>query len=248
LNRYLAAAGIASRRAVEQLIAAGRVAVNGVTVERPGVHVLPGRDRVALDGELVEIARAPVYLLLFKPRGVLTTVSDPHGRRTVIDLLAPADRRRRLFPVGRLDLDSEGLVLLTNDGTLAHRLTHPRYHVAKRYRVWTDPPPTAAALAALARGIQIAPDTTTRPAKVRPIGRQGCEIVLGEGKKRQIRLMCEALGLRVTRLVRVAFGPLTVGRLRPGRYRRLEPTEITELWQVAGLSPRRAGADRSAAP
>jgi 23S rRNA pseudouridine2605 synthase len=234
LNRFLATAGLGSRRGVEELIAAGRVTINGRVVEEPGTQVAPGKDQVSLDGEPVPAGAAPIYILLFKPRGVLTTAYDPHGRRTVLDLLPPARSGARLFPVGRLDLESEGLVLLTNDGALTHRLLHPRYHVAKRYRVWTDPAPSPAALAALARGVQIAPRVTTRAAEITPRGVRGFEIVLKEGKKRQIRLMCEAVGLRVTRLVRVSLGPLRIGRLRPGQHRPLTAAEVESLRRAAG--------------
>jgi pseudouridine synthase len=246
LNRYLAAAGLGSRRAVESLITDGRVTIGGTVVTKPGTHVLPGRDRVTVDGERVELVRQPIYLMLHKPPGVLTTVDDPHHRRTVIDLLRHGDRARRLFPVGRLDRESEGLVLLTNDGTLAHRLLHPRYHVAKRYRVWTDPSPHPKALRALSRGVSIAPRVVTRPAQVRTRGRRAFDITLEEGKKRQIRLMCEALGLRVTRLVRLSFGPLKLDELPSGAYRRLDRGEIEALWQAAGLGGRLEAGDAGA--
>jgi pseudouridine synthase len=168
----------------------------------------------------------------------VSTASDDRGRRTVLDCVRDLAGGARLFPVGRLDLDSEGLVLLTNDGTLTHRLLHPRYHVARRYRVWTAPPPPAAALAAMARGIEIEPGVVTRPARIEPRRGAGFEIELREGRKRQIRLMCEAVGLEVTRLVRIALGPLRIGRLRPGSHRLLDGREIAELWRAAGLDRR----------
>ncbi|MGD8394058.1 MAG: pseudouridine synthase [Candidatus Eiseniibacteriota bacterium] len=241
LNRYLAAAGLASRRGVERLIEARRVTVNGTVVERPGTHVLPGRDRVMVDGRRVELRSRAVYILLYKPRGVVSTVADDRGRRTVLDCVADVAGGERLFPVGRLDLDSEGLVLLTNDGTLTHRLLHPRYHVAKRYRVWTTPAAPATALAALARGIEIEPGIVTRPATVAPRRDRSFVIELREGRKRQIRLMCEAVGLEVTRLVRIALGPLRLGRLRPGSHRALDHREIAALWRAAGLLRRLPG-------
>jgi pseudouridine synthase len=238
LNRFLAQAGVASRRAADRLIAAGRVQVNGVTVEELGILVLPGRDQVLVDGEQVGGIEVPRYLVIHKPRGVVTTVRDPQGRPTILDLLGDRTGDARLFPVGRLDLDSEGLLLLTNDGTLAHRLLHPRYHVAKRYRVWTDPPPRAIDLDQLAAGVEIEPGVATRPALIERID-QGFEIEIREGKKRQIRRMCEALGLRVTRLLRTRFGPLELGALAPGELRPLTAEEIVALDQAAGLPHRR---------
>jgi pseudouridine synthase len=238
LNRFLAQAGVASRRGADRLIEAGRVSVNGVVTTELGTLVLPERDQVEVDGQLVGTIETPRYVMLHKPRGFVTTVRDPQGRPTVIDLLG-ATLEARLFPVGRLDLDSEGLLLLTNDGTLAHRLLHPRYHVAKRYRVWTDPPTRSIDLEQLAAGVEIEPGVATHPAIVEP-GREGAfEIEIREGKKRQIRRMCEALGLTVTRLLRITFGPLALGDLPPGASRPLTPAEIQALDLAAGLPERR---------
>ena len=247
LNRYLALSAVASRRGGDRLIAEGRVAVNGEIVAEAGTLVLPGRDRVEVDGTLVAPRTDRVYWMLHKPRGVVTTLKDPQGRRSVRDLL---DRSRAagVFPVGRLDLDSEGLLLLTNDGELAHRLLHPRYHVRKRYRVWTSPAPRPADLEQLAAGVAIEPGIGTRPAAVFPMTPASAadpeptasfEIEIAEGKKRQIRRMCEVLGLRVTRLVRTHFGPLTLGALAPGAIRTLTPDEVQALEAAAGLPTRK---------
>ena len=238
LNRYLALAGLASRRAADRLIAAGRVVVNGNLQLEPGVLVLPGRDQVAVDGAAVVPQERAVYLMLHKPVGVVTTLSDPQGRPAVRDLL-PQGQEERVFPVGRLDRDSEGLLLLTNDGELAHRLLHPRYHVEKRYQVCTEPAPRPADLAQLAAGVEIEPGVVTRPAHVQPAPGGRFEILIREGKKRQIRRMCEVLGLKVTTLVRTGFGPLELGTLAPGATRPLSAEEVRALELAAGLPTRK---------
>ena len=241
LNRFLAQSGIASRRAADRLIEAGRVRVNGVVVEELGILVLPGRDQVEVDGVAVAGLEVPRYFALHKPRGYVTTAADPQGRPTVLDLVGERTAPARVFPVGRLDLDSEGLLILTNDGTLTQRLLHPRYHVAKRYRVWTESPPRPADLAQLAAGVEIEPGVATRPATVEPAAPVGAafEIEIREGKKRQIRRMCEMLGLRVTRLVRIRFGPVELGDLAPGDLRPLAREEVRGLELAAGLPHRR---------
>jgi pseudouridine synthase len=238
LNRYLALAGLASRRAADRLIAEGRVEVNGALQLTPGLLVLPGRDHVLVDGHPVEPAERAVYLMLHKPVSVVTTLMDPQGRRSVRDLLPP-ERRERVFPVGRLDRDSEGLLLLTNDGELAHRLLHPRYHVDKRYRVRTDPAPRPPDLEQLAAGVEIEPGVVTRMAIVDQAAGATFEILIREGKKRQIRRMCEVLGLKVTALVRIGFGPLALGSLPAGAIRELEPEEVRALEVAAGLPTRK---------
>lgn len=247
LNRYLAQAGVASRRGADRLITAGRVEVNGITVKELGVLVLPGRDQIAVDGQPVGGIETPRYLAVHKPRGVVTTVRDPQGRPTILELLGGRTWEARLFPVGRLDLDSEGLLLLTNDGTLAHRLLHPRYHVAKRYRVWTEPAPRAVDLEQLAAGVEIEPGLVTRCARVEALAAGGFEIEIREGKKRQIRRMCEALGLRVTRLLRTSFGPIELGALAPGDCRALTGEEVLALDLAAGLPDRKRRGRSSAA-
>ena len=196
-----------------------------------------------MDGQLLGTMETPRYVMLHKPAGYVTTVSDPQGRPTVIDLLGEETLEARLFPVGRLDLDSEGLLLLTNDGTLTHRLLHPRYHVAKRYRVWTEPAPRDVDLSQLAAGVEIEPGIATQPAAVARananVAADAFEIEIKEGKKRQIRRMCEALGLTVTRLLRLTFGPLALGDLPSGALRPLTPAEIHALDLAAGLPHRR---------
>lgn len=232
LAKYLARAGVASRRRAEGLISAGRVAVNGRVVTGPAFNVDPDRDLVTVDGEVVR-PEPKVYLMLHKPPGYVSTVSDTHGRPTVIDLVP---RMARLYPVGRLDADSEGLLLLTNDGELTMLLTHPRYHVPRTYRVWVAGIPTGTELERLARGVALE-DGPTAPARVRLVravrGEAVLEMTLFEGRKRQVRRMCEAIGHPVRRLLRVGLGPLHLGDLPPGRWRELRPDEVAVLRRLA---------------
>ncbi|HXE44106.1 MAG TPA: pseudouridine synthase [Conexibacter sp.] len=225
LAKYLAHAGVASRRASEQLIAAGRVTVGGAVVTDPARDV-GGGDDVAFDGERVTGAEPRVVYALHKPAGVVSTASDPYGRRTVIDLVP---RERRLYPVGRLDAESTGLILLTNDGALANRLTHPRYEVPKTYRATlAGPALTDRALRALREGVELE-DGRTAPARVRRLTPHQLELTIHEGRNRQVRRMCEAIGRPVRQLVRIRFGPLELGDLRPGRARRITPAELRAL-------------------
>ncbi len=235
LQKYLAEAGIASRRACEELIRAGRVRVNGRVVCELGIAVDPSRDRVELDGR--EVRPEPkVYVLLYKPRGYVTTARDPQGRRKVTDLVA--DAGRRVFPVGRLDYDSEGLLLLTNDGELAYRLTHPRFHVPKTYHVALDGLPGPAVLRGIARGVEL-DDGRTAPAEARLLRGDGgealVEMTIHEGRKRQVRRMWAALGFEVKQLKRVRMAGLELGGLEPGRYRHLRPTEVRDLRKLVRL-------------
>lgn len=236
LQKFMARAGVASRRKSEEMIAAGRVAVNGRVVREPGVQVDAERDRIEVDGKLILAPARFTYLLLNKPVGSVSTATDTHGRPTVVDLVSPSER---LYPVGRLDIDSEGLILLTNDGELTQRVTHPRYEHDKEYHVLVAGLPTAEQIERLRRGIELE-DGVTSPAEVDVIGREGnnswLRFVIHEGKKRQIRRMCAAIGHPVRRLVRVRIGPLTLGELRPGEYRALSATEEAALRQWAGLS------------
>jgi 23S rRNA pseudouridine2605 synthase len=222
LNAYLALAGIASRRRADDLIKAGRVTVNGA----PGQlnTFVESRDRVEVDGRRVRLQQL-AYLLLHKPAGVVTTARDPHGRRTVVDLVP---REPRVVPVGRLDSETTGAILLTNDGPLAHRLAHPRYGVEKVYEAEVEGEPDAATLQALRDGIQLE-DGRTAPARVRRLGRKRIELVLHEGKKRQVRRMLEAVGHPVVRLHRGAYAGLTLEGLEPGAWRELEPHEVEGL-------------------
>jgi 23S rRNA pseudouridine2605 synthase len=224
LAKYLAHAGVASRRAAERLIADGRVTVGGRTVTDPARDV-DERSGVAVDGETVAPESLAVYALN-KPAGVVSTAADTHGRPTVTELV-PGERR--LYPVGRLDVESTGLILLTNDGELANRLTHPRFEVPKVYRVRVEPSPVREpALRRLREGLDLE-DGRTAPAAVRQVHSGLLEITLREGRKRQVRRMLHAVGHDVAELRRVAFGPLRLGDLAEGKHRRLNAAEIERL-------------------
>src|SRR5438270_7408133 len=237
LARFLAHAGIASRRHAEELIAAGRVQVNGLTVTTQGSRVDPEHDKVSVDGKPVAAPARHVYILLHKPVGYITTARDPQGRPTVLDLLPPELRRLRVYPVGRLDSDTSGLLLLTNDGDFALRLTHPRYSTEKHYQALVQGCPTEAALEALRRGVDITEDDgrvhRTAPARVRVLRRAGTNcwlaLTIHEGRKRQVRRMLAAVGHRVLQLVRVGLGPLTLGELATGKWRYLSNEEVEGL-------------------
>jgi 23S rRNA pseudouridine2605 synthase len=237
LQKILAKAGLASRRGAEDLISAGRVTLDGEVVTQLGVKADPNRQRICLDGVPLKSREAKEYWLVNKPRGVVSTVKDPQGRKRVVDLLPP--EAGRVYPVGRLDRDSEGLVLLTNDGELANRLMHPRYEVSKTYKVWVQGLPTAQSLERLRKGVDIGDSRPTSPARVHMKAgnphRSKMTFVLNEGRKREIRRMCESVGHPVTRLLRVALGPLKLGETPAGAARRLEIAEIRELKQAAGL-------------
>ncbi len=222
LNRYLASAGVGSRRAVDELIRAGRVTVNGEVGEL-GAAVGDG-DVVAVDG-LPVAPQELAYLMLHKPSGVVTTASDPQRRRTVVDLV---ESPQRVYPVGRLDRDTTGLLLLTNDGELANRLAHPRHGVDKTYvaEVEGDPPPES--IRRLAEGVEL-DDGPTAPARARRLGAGRLELVIHEGRNRQVRRMCEAVGHPVRRLHRTAYGPVELGTLAPGRWRPLTAEEVAAL-------------------
>lgn len=242
LVKYLASAGVVSRRASEGLIGAGRVTVNGATVIDPARDVTE-EDTIRVDGRRVNLPEERTVYLLNKPAGVVSTARDPQRRPTVVSL-APSDTR--LYPVGRLDADSSGLILLTNDGELAHRLTHPRFEVPKTYVVEVaNPPVREPALRALRSGVTLE-DGVTAPARARRLGPDRLEITIHEGRNRQVRRMCEAVGHRVKRLERVAFGPLKLGDLPSGRSRRLTNAEVASL-ASAGSEARRSGAGSSAA-
>jgi 23S rRNA pseudouridine2605 synthase len=229
LARYLAHSGAASRRAAEKLIAAGRVTVRGEVVTDPARDV-DEASGVALDGEPLAPEPREVYAL-HKPPGVVSTAKDTHGRRTVIEFVPS---QRRLYPVGRLDADTTGLILLTNDGDLANMLTHPSFEVEKTYRASVEPKPVSeAALRRLREGVELE-DGLTAPAKVRQLEPGVLEITIREGRKRQVRRMCEAVGHRVTALERIAFGPLRLDNLPEGEFRRLTPAEVERLRKAPG--------------
>ena len=227
LAKYLAHCGVASRRASEKLIAAGRVTVAGERVTDPARDV-DERSDVRVDGEAVLPEPREVWIVN-KPLGVVSTARDPGGNPTVVELV---DSRRRLYPVGRLDQDSSGLILLTNDGELANRLTHPRYGVRRTYRATLRRAPSEAELERLRRGVRLE-DGRTRPARVRRTGARTIEITIGEGRNRQIRRMAEAVGNEVVALRRIGFGPLRLGRLLEGQCRRLRAPQVEQLWKDA---------------
>jgi 23S rRNA pseudouridine2605 synthase len=238
LNAWLARAGVASRRKSDELIQAGRVTVNG----EPGQlnTFVEAGDDVRLDGRPLS-KQAPAYVLLHKPAGVVTTMSDPQGRQTVHGLVRYGTR---IVPVGRLDVDTTGALLLTNDGELAHRLAHPRYQVDKVYELETQRPVRDAELEQLRRGV-VLEDGTTAPAEVRRLGRNRIELVLHEGRNRQIRRMAEAVGHRVVRLHRSRYGPLTLEGLEPGAWRELEASEVVALRSTPDSPPRVRGPGRA---
>jgi 23S rRNA pseudouridine2605 synthase len=252
LQKILSQAGIASRRASEQLMLEGRVTVNGTTVRELGTKADPAADDIRVDGRRVKLPERRRYVLLNKPRGYVTTRSDPHKRPTVIDLIGA---REYIYPVGRLDFDSEGLLILTNDGDLAARLTHPSHGVNRVYEARVLGIPDAHDLQRLSRGVEIdgpstrsarsGPGRRTAPAQVEllPGKRDGqhatLRITIHEGRNRQIRKMCEAIGHPVDRLRRVAIGPLRDARLKPGQWRNLTAEEIARLrGAVSARGPR----------
>jgi 23S rRNA pseudouridine2605 synthase len=245
LQKILSAAGVASRRLSEELILQGRVSVNGETVRELGTKADPDRDEIKVDGRRIRTTQRRRYVLMNKPRGYITTRSDPQGRPTVMDLLKAV--KEYVYPVGRLDYDSEGLLLLTNDGELAARLTHPRHEVEKVYEARVRGVPDAHALDRIARGVTVE-GRRTAPARVRasePIVRTGgeqtiVELTIHEGRYRQVRQMFDAVGHPVVRLKRVRIGPIEDPQMPPGHWRELTPREITRLQRAAGLqAPRR---------
>jgi pseudouridine synthase len=241
LNKLLSAAGVASRRAADELIQQGRVAINGRVVTTLGTQADPARDDVRVDGRRVRATAARRYVLLYKPRGVVSTRTDPQRRTTVIDLLARAGITGYFYPVGRLDFDSEGLILLTNDGEFAERVTHPRYELERTYEAQVEGVPDERDLERLRRGVVI-DGRRTAPARVRlvrVVKARGAtqavlEIALHEGRNRQVRQMCDAIAHPVARLRRTRIGPVTDRGLKPGILRDLTPAEVRSLMKPAG--------------
>jgi 23S rRNA pseudouridine2605 synthase len=222
LNAWLARAGVASRRGADELIKDGRVTVNG-ELGRLNTSVEPA-DRVEFDGRRLS-AQALAYVLLHKPVGVVTTARDPGGRETVVDLV---DHPARVVPVGRLDIDTSGVLLLTNDGELAHRLAHPSFEVDKVYLAEVVGEPSDETVASLASGVELE-DGRTAPAQVRRLGRNQLELTIHEGRNHQVKRMLESVGHPVRRLRRVRYGKLTVAGLQPGEWRELTPDELESL-------------------
>jgi len=239
LQKLLAAAGVASRRKAERLILEGRVRVDGRVAARLGEKADPEKNEILVDGRPLRI-EPKTYLLLNKPKGPITSLSDPFGRPVVMDLVSEV--KASLRPVGRLDADSEGLLLLTNDGELAYRLTHPRWGVEKVYHAEVQGKPSGAALRRLREGIQLE-EGITAPARVRPLprksGRPLLEVVIHTGWRRQVRRMLEAVGHQVVSLRRVQFGPLRLGNLPKGKWRRLNPAEIQALKRAVAEEPKK---------
>jgi 23S rRNA pseudouridine2605 synthase len=238
LNAYLARAGVASRRGADELIKAGRVTVNG----EPGQlnTFVASRDRVEVDGRPAEL-QPLAYVLLHKPAGAVTTARDPQGRKTVVDLV---DHDSRVVPVGRLDADTTGALLLTNDGELAHTLAHPRYEVEKVYEAEVEGDPSEEALEDLRRGVEL-DDGLTAPAQARLLGPGRVELVLHEGRKHQVKRMLAVVGHPVTRLHRSRYAGLTLEGLEPGAWRELEPSEVDQLrTRRPGPAPARSGRQR----
>ena len=253
LQKYLAAAGIASRRKAEALILAGRVQVNSATVRELGTKVDPGKDLVTVDGKLVASRDARSYYLLYKPSGCVTTASDPEGRPTALEYLHGVPER--VFPVGRLDWDAEGAILFTDDGELANRLAHPRYGHRRTYLVKVKGDPAPEALARMTAGVRL----EDGPARALEVAvhehaerNVWLRVVVAEGRFHLVKRLCEAVGLQVARLFRPEFGGVTVAGLRPGAFRPLSPPEVRRLRQLVGLeggaAEQRGGVPTSALP
>jgi pseudouridine synthase len=253
LQKILSQAGVASRRLAEELIAQGRVQVNGATVSELGSKADPARDEIKVDGRRIQAQPRQRYILLHKPRGYMTTRSDPQGRPTVLDLLRGV--REYIYPVGRLDYDSEGLLLLTNDGDLAARLTHPRHEVDKVYEARVRGVPDEHVLERLAKGVTI-DGRRTAPAKVRVLdppkkfpgenAQTRVELAIHEGRQRQVRKMFDAVGHPVVRLTRVRIGPISDPDMPPGHWRDLTPQEVARLRRVTAVAS--SSADTSPRP
>ncbi len=241
LQKFLAHAGVASRRASEELITAGRVQVNGKTVTELGTKVFPNRDAIRVDGSLLRSMEPKVYYLVNKPVGYVTTAKDPQGRPTVLDLV---NVKERVYPVGRLDYDSEGLVLLTNDGDVAYAMTHPGHMVTKHYLVEVKGVPSARAIKSLTKGVWLS-DGKTSPAQVKIVStgsdRAVLQMTIHEGRNRQIRRMCQTVGHPVLRLKRFEMGPLDLEGLGLGEFRALRVAEVRQLQELARQAQQEKG-------
>jgi 23S rRNA pseudouridine2605 synthase len=240
LHQILAQAGLTSRRQAEEWIRAGRVSVDGQVVNHLGLKISPGVQRIEVDGRPIPLQEPPVYYLFYKPKGVLSTLMDPQGRPTLKDFISRARIRERVFPVGRLDWDAEGLMLLTNDGNLAQTLQHPKFQVPKSYRVKVRGIPSDEALRRLETGVKLPGGKTVHRAeweriKVGP-DRAWLLITIREGEKHQVKNMLAAVGHPVLAIKRVAMGPLVLGRLAPGELRPLSPKEVQTLKSYGPIS------------
>ncbi len=236
LDKFLANAGVASRRAAKGIVHEGRVSINGETAAEPGLALDEHSDTVLVDGEPVSLPEGYRYVIMNKPQGYLCTSHDPRGRQTVFDLLDGVPER--LFTVGRLDLDADGLLLLTNDGALAHRLTHPTYGVQKIYIVTTRERATQGKIARLREGVEVeGRHVTPDSADILDVGRDGSRIrvVIHDGRKHQVKIMCSSAGLPVSRLQRVQYGPLELGNLPRSQHRDLMRPEVRALEAAVGL-------------
>lgn len=248
LQKFMSAAGVASRRQSERLITEGRVKVNGEVVTKLGTRVTPGRDQVQVDGMMVSYDPRSVYLLLYKPTRVISSVTDPEGREVVTDLIP--ESYGRVYPVGRLDWNSEGAVLMTNDGQLTQYLTHPKYEVTKVYMVKTDGLVSNddRRIDILREGVRLDDGYVTQPAEVvrdSDTGRHTWFVVgIAEGRNRQVRRMFEAVGIDVRKLKRIAYGPVLLGDMLPGDFRRLGEHEIDDLYEAAGQTRGKLQASR----
>jgi pseudouridine synthase len=242
IQKILSQAGIASRRASEQLMLEGRVTVNGETIRELGTKADPATDDIRVDGRRIKIAERHVYVLLNKPRGYVTTRSDPQNRPTVLDLLKGV--REYIYPVGRLDYDSEGLLILTNDGDLAARLTHPRHEVPRVYEARVLGEPDAHDLDRLSKGVTVE-GRRTGPAQVTLLGPGHLRIIVHEGRNRQVRKMCEAIGHPVNELRRVSIGPIRDPKLKLGYWRELSPQEVDSLRRATRTPGHQATTPRS---
>jgi pseudouridine synthase len=231
LQKFIAQCGIASRRKAEELIGAGRIAVDGVRVREMGIRIIPGKNKITFDGKLVEAKEQLVYYLLNKPKGYVTTLSDPQGRPIVTSLVK--DSKARLFPVGRLDLDTEGALILTNDGELAQRIQHPSYDIDKTYEALVKGRPKKDKIALLERGIFLEGKMTS-PAAVSVVTKVGknclMKITIHEGRKRQVKKMFDFIGYPVLHLKRTAYGKLFLGRMALGDFRQLNPSELKKIF------------------
>ncbi len=247
LQKILARAGVCSRRGAEELMRAGRVTVNGVVADRPGIKADPERDHIKVDGRLLRRSKGtPLYLAVFKPRSMITSLADPEGRPTVGMLLRQAGIRRRVFPVGRLDWDADGLLFVTSDGAWADRIQHPRFHLPKTYSVKVQGRPSREALDRLRRGVHIEPGVRTAPCQVRVErtleATTWLTVVLREGRQNQLKRMLARVGHPVRRIRRTAIGPVRLGRMRIGEVRPLSPRELAALERALG------GAERDRPP